>query len=1202
MKKSILHILFLLACFILENRNVKAQVVPVYNISNATATDCRAKFYDDGGPNNLYLPLGGGSGGTFTFNIVTGNPVITLTFNPSPAQTQIIIGDNITFYSQYPLIPANIIAGPYTNVPFTGTISPVTSTTGSLIVVWYENGNTQGFGWDAGWGSPSVPPAPPTLTVNPVPVCNANSILLNVGNNVLCDSLLPNYFIVTGPMFPGVTSVSPVPCSNGTTNLIQINLTNPLNKNCTYTVNSTLFRKDKCDSVYKFPGFVSTFSISNCPIQASITALPTNTVCDYSCNTTLTAVSPASVCLNFNYAWNQGLPPTAGPHIVCPSITTVYSCTMTEQVSLVQTVITRTVYVISPQILPIATPTMCQSQPVFNFTGTPAGGTWSGSGITNSLTGAFCAGCFAPGTKTITYQVGTCSAVTTVTVIGISEGNDDAACLGGPSFTVSGGTPGGGTWFNDPDITPLGVFTPSVLGTHTVYYTVGSCTSTPKFINVTNSITGPTTAITLCKSQWFTNLYNGYGIAPFGGRYSKVGPGITNNVLGTFSPSLAGAGVHVITYSLLSGCSSTFAITVLDIDVSPSTATTCPSNAPFIPTTTITPAGGNWTCSVVGAITNSLTGNYNPSAGGILSHTDNLVYNAPNGCSDTLKMFAIKTTIVQDTLFFCTTSNTLQLTNNTLTVNYYPPNGVYSGTGTSLVGPNFIFNPTTAGPGIHTIYYDNNNCRDSLKMVVYPASISISDRTVCTTHPAFPVSTLVPIGASWAGTGIINTSIGVFTPSAVLPGVYTVTCTPKAPLSCISQAQITVYQFVAADITNLLNSYCYRNTNYTFALVPAGGTLTSPPTLTNNILNPSITGTGTFAIVYSYGQGACFTKDSLRITIHPQLVGIHNTTRDSICPGQSSVISASISGGLPTAFNYSYTWSDGFISLNQHTVSPAVTTIYTLVSTDGCSDPVTYTTQIAVKPNFFFAYSTTSIQCYGFNGQASVNINPTGNYSYSWATNPIQTGTVVNGIAGRSYQIKVRDQISGCVKDTMIRIPGYPSIESLFSPNPNDICIPFKNKNVSFLDLSNGALTGIWDINGTLITYTPGVSVSYDFMDPGNYPVKLTTYNSGNCVDVYTRDICISESTEIFIADIFSPNQDGNNDLLYVRGNGIKEMQFTIFDRWGEKIFESNDVKNGWDGTNKGKQLEPGVYVYFLDATMMNDEKINRKGEITLVR
>ena len=92
--------------------NILLSQITTHNISTGIVTDCRAKFYDDGGITLPYQILGSGSGGTYTFQIVTGNPVITMTFNPLPTATQITIGDNITFYRQFPLIPANIISGP----------------------------------------------------------------------------------------------------------------------------------------------------------------------------------------------------------------------------------------------------------------------------------------------------------------------------------------------------------------------------------------------------------------------------------------------------------------------------------------------------------------------------------------------------------------------------------------------------------------------------------------------------------------------------------------------------------------------------------------------------------------------------------------------------------------------------------------------------------------------------------------------------------------------------------------------------------------------------------------------------------------------------------------------------------------------------------------------------------------------------------
>jgi gliding motility-associated-like protein len=277
-------------------------------------------------------------------------------------------------------------------------------------------------------------------------------------------------------------------------------------------------------------------------------------------------------------------------------------------------------------------------------------------------------------------------------------------------------------------------------------------------------------------------------------------------------------------------------------------------------------------------------------------------------------------------------------------------------------------------------------------------------------------------------------------------------------------------------------------------------------------------------------------------------------------------------------------------------------TIYSVTATDDCSDPVTLTLSINVFPKYYPSFVTTPTVCYGLNGQATVNINPSDNYLYSWNTNPIQTSSVLTGISGKNYQLSITNLTSGCKRDTSIKIPGYDAIKALFIPNPNLSCLSFDDNTVTFIDLSNGGSGGSWTFDGVTKTYSPGVSITHEFKNPGNYFVVLKINNAGNCTDEITLPICILETTDIFIPDIFSPNKDGANDNLFVRGNGIKEVLFAVYDRWGAKVFETSDIKIGWDGTIKGKNAEPGIYAYTLIAKMIDDKEIRRKGDITLTR
>ena len=88
----------------------------------------------------------------------------------------------------------------------------------------------------------------------------------------------------------------------------------------------------------------------------------------------------------------------------------------------------------------------------------------------------------------------------------------------------------------------------------------------------------------------------------------------------------------------------------------------------------------------------------------------------------------------------------------------------------------------------------------------------------------------------------------------------------------------------------------------------------------------------------------------------------------------------------------------------------------------------------------------------------------------------------------------------------------------------------------------------------------------------------------------------------IFLPSGFTPNDDGYNDLLKVRGIVIDEVKLLIYDRWGEKVFESTDVNGAWDGTYHSKPCPPDVYGYYLEVKCLNGEKYIKKGNVTLIR
>jgi gliding motility-associated-like protein len=104
------------------------------------------------------------------------------------------------------------------------------------------------------------------------------------------------------------------------------------------------------------------------------------------------------------------------------------------------------------------------------------------------------------------------------------------------------------------------------------------------------------------------------------------------------------------------------------------------------------------------------------------------------------------------------------------------------------------------------------------------------------------------------------------------------------------------------------------------------------------------------------------------------------------------------------------------------------------------------------------------------------------------------------------------------------------------------------------------------------------------------------------CADTICKDIFIDFERLIGVPNAFSPNGDGVNDLLFVEGVGITNLNFKIFNRWGEVVFDTDNLAIGWDGIYRGIPQEMEVYTYLLNATFLDGESVKLAGNITLLR
>ena len=92
------------------------------------------------------------------------------------------------------------------------------------------------------------------------------------------------------------------------------------------------------------------------------------------------------------------------------------------------------------------------------------------------------------------------------------------------------------------------------------------------------------------------------------------------------------------------------------------------------------------------------------------------------------------------------------------------------------------------------------------------------------------------------------------------------------------------------------------------------------------------------------------------------------------------------------------------------------------------------------------------------------------------------------------------------------------------------------------------------------------------------------------------------DESEVFVPNTFTPNGDGNNDILFVRGKQIKELYFAVYNRRGELVFETTNINTGWNGIYNGAKADPDIFAWYLRAVCFNNGKLQSKGNVTLVK
>jgi gliding motility-associated-like protein len=280
--------------------------------------------------------------------------------------------------------------------------------------------------------------------------------------------------------------------------------------------------------------------------------------------------------------------------------------------------------------------------------------------------------------------------------------------------------------------------------------------------------------------------------------------------------------------------------------------------------------------------------------------------------------------------------------------------------------------------------------------------------------------------------------------------------------------------------------------------------------------------------------------------------------------------------------------------------SPTTNTTYTVIGIDANGCQASDTVSIKVVQHTPVSVDEKRTICEG----DSVRLNVTGGIDWEWLSPASAKGTknpFVKPNATTTYYVIVTE--NQCFQDTLSQ-----KVEVLPIPT---------------IDLGEDLVAAIGSTvhlnadvtNAVSISWSPATGLScsdcftpeFQVRGKATYVARVT--NALGCAATDTvriQDICDDHS--FFFPNVFTPNGDGSNDRFYPQGMSNYQVQhFMIYNRWGEVVFSAsniavNDASAGWDGTFKGDQLKPDVYVYVMDAQCQNGQKVIMRGDITLIR
>ncbi len=858
----------------------------------------------------------------------------------------------------------------------------------------------------------------------------------------------------------------------------------------------------------------------------------------------------------------------------------------------------------------------------------------------------------AAGTYSVTYTLGGCtSAPSTLNVIvnpgpgAPLAGSNSPLCVGSGLNLTSNSIAGATYAWTGPNGFSSSLQNPAIpsatiteAGTYYVSVTVSGCTGSIDSTKVTVSTTPAIPVISsnspLCNGTTLNLISN----AVVGATYSWTGPnGFTSSSRDTSISPVTLADTGQYTLILNNGCPS-LPIS-LNVNVYPVPAATAGSNSPvcvgsILNLTSNTFAGASYSWTGPNGFTATSQNPTIANATTAASGTYSVTLTSSSGCigSPGTILVAVNnppaTPVISSNSTLCSGA-ALNLRSDTIawaTYSWTGPNGF-----TSATQDPTLSNATTSETGTYTLSV-NNGCAGTpvtLNVQVNPtplAPVVGSNSPICVGATLNLTSTsLAGATYSWTGPNGFNASIqnpNIAAATAAASGTYSVTLTSSS--GCIGSPGtilVAVNNPPATPVVSSNSPLCSGAALNLHSDTIAGATYswTGPngfnsATQDPSILNATVSETGTYTL--SVNNGCAGTPVTLNVQVNTTPLAPVVGSNSPLCVGSSLNLTSNTAG----ASAYIWTGPNSFNS-NLHNpvivnVSLADSGIYTVKASAGVCTSPSATIHIQISTGALVEAGNNQQACSGktFVLSGTVSGAPNGTWSSSGngifspsdtARNATYTPGSTDLSSGSATLILSTPASGTCaaVSDTVML-----SINPLPVANFAHTHVCGTNP-IAFMDassISSGTFS-IWNWKfGDSVTFT-GQNASHAYTSSGIYTVTLQVTSAFGCSGSVSDTIQIENCGEngVFppvLPEAFTPNGDGHNDILYVRGGPFKQMDFTVYNNWGNVIFHTNTQSQGWDGSYGGQPQPGGSYVWILVGETIDNQAVKKKGDVTLIR